>query len=219
VSARSWRAACRAAFIGAAAAAWLASAVSAAPIDKRLAERLDPATAEEVWKVVESAEAQGVPTDPLIVTALEGASKHARPERIVAAVRERSAALLAAKEVLGPESTAGEIAAGAGALMSGVPRDTLARLRQERPKGSLLVPLVVLADLVTRQVPVETASMAVLHASRLGTRDADLLRLRSRVEGDIRRGVSPAAATIARLQTLGLGDAPAPPTSPGGSHR
>ena len=191
--------------------AWLATAVSAAPIDKRLAERLDPATAEEVWKVVEAAGAQGVPTDPLIVTALEGASKHARPERIVAAVRERSAALLAAKEALGPESTAGEITAGAGALMSGVPRDTLVRLRQERPKGSLLVPLVVLADLVTRQVPVGTASMAVLHASRIGVHDADLLRLRSRVEGDIRRGVSPAAATIARLQTLGLGDAPAPP--------
>jgi hypothetical protein len=191
--------------------AWLASGASAAPIDKRLAERLDPATAEEVWKVVEAAGSQGVPTDPLIVTALEGASKHARPERIVAAVRERAAALSAAREALGPESTPGEIAAGAGALLSGVPRDTLVRLRQERPKGSLLVPLVVLADLVTRQVPVETASMAVLHASRLGTGDADLLRLRSRVEGDIKRGVSPAAATIARLQTLGLGDAPTPP--------
>jgi len=198
--------------------AWLATTASAAPVDRRLAERLDPATADEVWKVVEAAGAQGVPVDPLIVTALEGASKHARPERIVAAVKERSAALLASKEALGPESTPGEIAAGAGALMSGVPRDTLARLRQERPKGSLLVPLVVLADLVTRQVPVGTASMAVLHASRIGAHDADLLRLRSRVEGDIRRGVSPAAATIARLQTLGLGDAPAPPVR-GGSQR
>jgi hypothetical protein len=186
-------------------------AALAAPVDKRLVERLDPATADEVWKVVESARAQGVPEDPLIVTALEGASKHARPERIVAAVRERFAALAAAKEALGPASTPGEIAAGAGALMSGVPRDTLARLRLGRPNGSLVVALVVLADLVTRRVPVETASAAVLHASRIGARDADLLRLRSRVESDIKNGVSPAAATLARLQGLGLGDAPSTP--------
>jgi hypothetical protein len=193
----------------------VAGAARAESVDRHLLDRLDQATAEEVWKIAETARLQGVPYEPLLLTAVEGASKHAPRERIVAAVRERFAALSAAKDALGAESTPGEIAAGAGALMSGVSADTLAKLRQSRPKGSLLVPLVVLADLVTRHVPVETASAALLHASRMGAKDADLLKLRSRVEGDIKRGVSPAAATISRLQ--GLGAEPPPVAAPGGS--
>lgn len=188
-----------------AAAMLVAATAFAAPLDRRSLDRLDPATADEVWRIAETARAQGVPYEPLLLTALEGQSKHAPRDRIVAAVRQRYAALAAAKEALGPESTPGEIAAGAGALMSGVPADTLARLRAGR-SGSLLVPLVVLADLVTREVPVETAAAAVLHASRIGAPDADLLRLRSRVESDIKKGVSPAAATLARLQALGAPD-------------
>jgi hypothetical protein len=182
----------------------LALAVPALAIDRRLSERLDPATAEAVWGVIETARADGSPVDPLIATALEGASKQARGERIVAAVRLHAAALAAAHQALGAGSAPAEIVAGAGALMSGVSADTLARLRAARPQGSLVVPLVVMADLITRQVPVSTATAAVVHASRAGARDADLLRLRTRVEGDIRRGVSPAAATLARLQGLGL---------------
>jgi hypothetical protein len=181
--------------------------------DRHLLDRLDPATAEEVWKIAESARAQGVPYESLLLTAAEGASKHAPPERIIVAVRERYTALSVAKEALGAESTPGEISAGAGALMSGVSADTLARLRQMRPKGSLLVSLVVLADLVTRRVPVETASTALLRASRMGAKDEDLLRLRSRVESDIKKGVSPAAATISRLQGLGVNPPPTPPRS------
>ena len=190
-------------------------AAFAEAVDRHALDRLDPATGDEVWKIAETARTQGVPYEPLLLTALEGASKHAPRERIVAAVRERYAALAAAKEALGAESTPGEIAAGAGALMSGVPADTLTRLRLGRPKGSLLVSLVVLADLVTRRVPVETASSAVLHASRIGAKDADLLRLRSRVESDIKKGVSPAAATLSRLQGLGAGQPSS--VAPGGS--
>jgi hypothetical protein len=185
-------------------------AVHAQSADRHLLDRLDPATADEVWKIAETARQQGVPYQSLLLTAAEGASKHAPPDRIIAAVRERFRALSAAREALGAESTPGEISAGAGALMSGVSADTLARLRQMRPKASLLVPLVVLADLVTRHVPVETASSAMLHASRMGAKDEDLLRLRSRVESDIKKGVSPAAATMSRLQGLGMSPPPPP---------
>jgi hypothetical protein len=179
------------------------SAGMASAMDRRLSERLDYATAEAVWRLVTSVRASGIPTEPLIATALEGASKRARSDRILSAVRSHAAALTTAQLALGRESTHAEVVAGAGALMSGVPPDTLARLRALRPKTSLVVTLVVLADLVTRQVPVGTASMAVIQASRIGARDTDLLRLRTRVEGDIRNGVSPATATLARLQGLG----------------
>jgi len=191
-----------------------ALATPALAVDRRLAERLDAATAEAVWGVIETARADGSPIDPLIATALEGASKQARGDRIVAAVRHHAAALATATRALGAHSTSAEVVAGAGALMSGVPADTLARLRAAR-SGSLVVPLVVMADLITRQVPVSTATAGVVNASRAGARDADLLRLRTRVEGDIRRGVSPAAATLARLQGLGLAGIERRPLSPG----
>ena len=185
-------------------AALLASDVAPAAVDRRLSERLDPATAQAVKELIEGAEADGIPSDPLIATALEGASKRASGERIVAAVRRHVSALSTARQALGNGSTSAELVAGAGALISGVPADTLARLRLSRPQGSVVVPLVVLADLITRQVPIATASGAITQAARFGARDTDLLRLRARVEGDIQRGVSPGAAMLARLQGLGL---------------
>jgi hypothetical protein len=172
--------------------------------DRRLAGRLDGGTAAAVEQIVEEARAARVPTEPLIATALEGASKHAAPARIVAAVRARAQALIAARESLGPESGEAELVAGAGALLAGVPRDTLVRLRAARSGQSLVVPLVVLADLIARRVPAETAAVAVMSATRSGVRDPDLMRLRERVEQDIRSGTAPAAATLARLRGLGV---------------
>jgi len=176
--------------------------VAGEPIDRRLAQRLDAPAAAAVWQVVESARAGGIPTDPLIATALEGATKRAPAEAIVLAVRQHAAALTASREALGEQSSPTEIEAGAGVLLSGVLADSLVRLRAMRPHGSLVIPLVVLADLVTRQVPVNTAAGALVWASGSGARDADLLRLRSRVEADIRHGVSPNAATLARARGL-----------------
>jgi hypothetical protein len=200
---------------------WLAAALiglvvgrAGADVDARLIQRLDPATAAAVGQIVESARTAGIPTGPLIATALEGSRKGAPGERIVLAVRRHAAALEASRQALGGESTGPEIEAGAGALMSGVPADSLTRLRSLRPWGSLVVPLVVMADLVTRQVPVATATAALAQASRAGARDADLLRLRARVEADIRRGVAPAEATMARVRGLGLRN---PAFAPGGA--
>src|SRR5206468_7565912 len=120
--------------------------------------------------------------------ALEGAAKHASPERITAAVRAQMTAMGEARAALGDSSSASEVVAGAGALLAGVPRDSLARLRAVRPDRPLVVPLVVLADLVARNVPAAAASEAVLTAARARARDADLLTLRKRIEGDIARG-------------------------------
>lgn len=185
----------------------LAVSRAGAEVDARLLQHLDPATAEAVGQVVESARTAGIPSGPLIATALEGSRKGAQGGRIVLAVRRHAAALEASRQALGGQSTDAEIEAGAGALMSGVPADSLARLRSLRPWGSLVVSLVVMADLVTRQVPVATATAALTQASRAGARDGDLLRMRARVEADIRRGVSPAAATMARARGLGVRDA------------
>ena len=173
--------------------------------DSRLAARLDAETAARVQQVVDEAVSRGLPAGPLISKALEGAAKRAPAERILAAVRAQAAALVEARAALGDSSSEPEIVAGAGALLAGVPRDSLTRLRAARVGQPLVVPLVVLADLVTRRVPTVAAAAAVLSASRAGAHDADLLRMRERVERDIAAGVSPASAAMLRARAISPG--------------
>ncbi len=208
--------------LAAALVASLATSAMAAPTveDARLAARLDAETAAAVSGLVEEARAAGLPTEPLVAKALEGASKQAPGPRIAEAVRRYAASLGAARDALGRESRAAEIVAGAGALLAGIPADSLARLRAARPGRSLVVPLVVLADLIARRVPAPTASATIIAASRAGARDVELLRLRERVEQDIRAGASPVTAATLRGRALvtgaeGARRAPAVPT-PGG---
>lgn len=171
--------------------------------ETRLADHLDPATAAEVGRIVDDAGARGLPTGPLVSKAIEGAAKGARADRIVAAVRAQATALDSARARLGTESSEAELVAGAGALIAGAPGDSLARLRDCCPqRRSLVVPLVVLADLVARRVPGPAASAAVLVAARAGAGDADLLRLRRRIEHDIDAGAAPGPTAIMRAKTL-----------------
>ena len=188
-----------------------------AAADARLADRLDHDTAAAVDELIDQAHAKGLPTEPLVARALEGASRQAPGPRIVAAVKNLAAALEAARDALGTHSSTPELVAGAAALSAGVHADTLARLRQVRP-GSLVVPLVVLTDLVTRRVPAETASAAVLAATRARVRDRELMRLRERIGRDIGAGASPTNATVLRTRSLvrtfepptGVGTGPVP---------
>ena len=191
-----------------------AHAAGTAP-DARLAARLDPATAAAVGAAMDSARARGLPAEPLAARALEGASRRVPPARIVSAVRSLSAALDSARSALGAGSTEAELVAGAAALDAGVKTSTLAAVRTVPGRSSVVVPLVVLTDLVTRRVPVATASAAVLAAARAQVPDADLMRLRERVGTDIHGGVPPESATITRTRhligTFELGPAPGSP--------
>jgi hypothetical protein len=170
--------------------------------DARLAARLDAATAAEVQRLVDDAASHGLPTAPLVSKALEGAAKRATPERIIAAVHAQAMAMGHARAALGGTSSGAEIVAGAGALVAGVPRDSLARLRALRPGQALVVPLVVMADLASRNVPAGPAAEAVLIAARARAGDEDLLALRKRIEGDLAAGASPAEAAVLRARAL-----------------
>jgi hypothetical protein len=170
--------------------------------EARLRARLDPETANAVIELIHSARAAGLPTPPLVGRAFEGASRGASGPIITGAVREQLDALTSARAALGPGSEPNELVAGAMALLSGAPADTLARLRVTRPKQSLVVPLVVLSDLIARHVPVEAASSTVITATRAGARDADLLKLREHVERALDQGASPAGAAGTGLRFL-----------------
>ncbi len=171
--------------------------------DARLGSRLDPATAAEVSAIVSSARASGLPTEPLVDRALEGASKGAPGNRIVAAVRVLARDLTASRAALGAGATEGEVTAGAGALRAGADARLLTRLRAARPQAvPVTIPLGVLADLVGRGVPADTAARAVLALAQGGATDEDFVALRRNVERDIRAGAP--AATAAALRSRGM---------------
>lgn len=164
--------------------------------DPRLA-RLDPAVRPVVAALVDSARAAGLPTEPLIQRALEGTSKRAAGDRVVAAVRRLARDLGTARSALGPAATGPEVDAGAAALYAGARPADLTALRARRPRQSLVVPLGVLADLVATGVPADTAAAAVL-ALAATTADDDYLAFRRNVERDIALGAPPAAAAAVR---------------------
>ncbi len=180
-------------------AAMLAALVAVAPAsalaqDARLAAALDGETATAVQRVVADAQSRGLPTDPLIVKALEGAVKGAPGPRIVTAVRDLVERLRAANDALAPNATDAEVAAGAAALAANVPAKVLRDVREAQPERSVAVALGVLTQLVSKKVPVDQASR---HVISLMKRDADqqsLIALSTNVQADIAAGMDPDAA-------------------------
>ena len=175
------------------AAAIFPSAVGAQ--DPRLDRRLDPSTRTAVVSVVDSARADGLPTEPLIDKALEGASKRASGERIAAAVRTLAGELANARTLLGPNATADEVVAGARALRAGVSAQTLRRFGQERGRRTMTIALVVLGDLVARGMAAETAAGEVLALARRGAGDDELVAYQQGVERGMQIGAPPVPRT------------------------
>jgi hypothetical protein len=169
--------------------------------DPRL-ERLDAATRPAVAALVDSARRALLPTEPLVQRALEGATKRASGDLIVAAVRRFAVELGQARDALGSTASPAELTAGAAALRAGASPTILAQLRQAR-REPLTMPLAVLADLVASGVPVDSAAAAVL-ALAARARDADLVEFRRAVERDIALGAPPAAATAAAATAADL---------------
>ena len=174
----------------------------AAAQDKRLLARLDSVTAAGVTRLADSVQAVGLPADPLIGVALEGAGRGAPSDRILAAVRAYAAALGAAREQLGNVAVGDEIVSAAGVIVAGVPAGVLADYRAARPASRLTVPLVVLADLIARGVPADTAATALGAALRSGASDDQLAEFRRRVERDIAAGARPSTAMSIRRRDL-----------------
>src|SRR2546430_6695146 len=127
--------------------------------DPRL-ERLDPDTRVAVAAVVDSAHGVGLPVEPIIQRALEGATKGASGARIVAAVRRLAVDLGTARSALGTSASAPELEAAVAALRAGATPEVLVHLRDVRPPPPTMA-LSVLADLVASGVPADSAAAAV----------------------------------------------------------
>lgn len=186
--------------------------------EPRLQGRLPDPARVEVERVLTAAQAAGLPTEPLVDRALEGASKGAVGDRIVSAVQRLAEELRAARDALGAHSTEEEIVAGASALRAGATPADLARLRRSRTGQTLTVAAAVLADLVAVGVPVDSAVSAVLTLAD-GAADADYIAFRRNVERDVSLGASPVAALGVRLdaaaEAMDMGtNAGRPPAQP-----
>ena len=170
--------------------------------DPRLS-RLDPQTAQAVQAIVDSARTLGVPTEPIVDRALQGARRNASSSLLLTVVRERLAALVEARGALAP-ATESEIVAGADAIASGASPETLRELRRARRSMELTVPIGVLADLIARGVARDTAAVLMLELASMDMEDRELTEFRRMVDRDIALGALPSAAAAIRAEAAGV---------------
>lgn len=168
----------------------------------RLDGKLDVETRAAVMRTLDSAQTRGLPVEPLVDKALEGATKRAAGPRIQAAVSMLMSRLEAARDALAPNPGPRDIAAGADALAYGVTRQALATMRAIRPNESVAVPLGVLTQLVASGVPVDRATRVVADLLRRGARDEQLIALNNDVRTFVAAGASPQSALDVRMRGL-----------------
>jgi hypothetical protein len=190
-------------------AGFASMAVTATAQDPRLPARLSAPTIAAINAVVDTAKAQGIPIAPLYDKMNEGMAAGADGPQIIAAVRQLSMDLASAHRALGALATADEIKAAAYAMHAGVPAVELGKLKKQSGlRRSLTLPFTVLADIVSRGVPVSTAANAIRSLVGAGAKDKDNNDFQRNVKVDIEQGAPPAAAAETRAK--GTGDKPKP---------
>jgi hypothetical protein len=185
---------------------------SAGAQDPRIGTRLDAPTRATILALVDSARTQGLPVDPLMEKVYEGLAKGTDGPRIVAAIRSLTQEMASAHRALGTVASADELKAAASAMHAGVPAVELGKMKKQSGlRRSLTLPFTVLADIVSRGVPVQTAANAIRSLVGAGARDADINTFQRNVRVDIEQGAPPAAA----VETRAKGAAPPPKPEPG----
>jgi len=102
---------------------------------------------------------------------------------------------------LGSVATIDEIKAAASAVHAGVPAVELGKMKKQSGlRRSLTLPFTVLADIVSRGVPVQTAANAIRSLVGAGKRDRDISEFQRNVQVDIEKGAQPKAAAETRVK-------------------
>jgi len=168
-------------------------------------------------RLLAQARQQGLPADPLLDKALEGAAKGVPPGRVLAVLEELAAGLTRARGLLtasGLDPNPPDVAAVADGLRRGVPEHAVRALGAgAQPGEPVALAVHTLADLLDRGVPV-TVALDVLTAWRgQGAQTADLAELPAAVERLMRQGVLPsqAAQAVAAAMRAGRGPGAAGP--------
>lgn len=162
----------------------------------------DAGVRRAIAEVMADADRRGLPLEPLVAKALEGVEKEAPPPRIEAAVRGMATRLATSREALQPAVSDREITAGADALAIGVPSEVLSGFRKLSSRRSTAVALGVLAQLVSRGVPVTEATRVVARLLQRRADDGRLLALGDQVQRDLATGASPVTSLDLRFKAL-----------------
>jgi len=178
------------------------SVVSAGAQDPRMTAQPDAPSKAALRAIVDSAKAQGIPVEPLYDKVNEGIAAGAPGPHIVSVVRNLAMDLASAQRALGPLASADEIKAAAYAMHAGVPAVELGKLKKQGGlRRSLTLPFTVLADIVSRGVPVGTAANAIRSLVGAGAKDKDINDFQRNVKEDIQQGAPPAAAAETRAKS------------------
>ncbi len=148
--------------------------------DGRVTARFSAPVAARVNALVDSAQRAGLPTEPIILRALEGHAKGIDPDRIIPALSRLRTALQMARTALGPASSTVELTTAAAALQAGVAQQRLIELHQIRGTQSVTAPLGAYLDLVARGAEPDRAWTHVANLARRRAADAEFVRLMPR---------------------------------------
>jgi hypothetical protein len=131
----------------------------------------------------------------------QGLAMNADGARIVVAVRSLTHEMGNAHRVLGSVATTDELKAAASAVHAGVPAVELGKMKKQSGlRRSLTLPFTVLADIVSRGVPVQAATNAIRSLVGAGAKDKDISDFQRNVSVDIEKGAQPAAAAETRAK-------------------
>jgi hypothetical protein len=161
--------------------------------------RLEPKSRFAIEMIIDSAEAAGVPTRPLLSKALEGIAKKADDRKIVTLVRRKFELLQTAKVALGGVDDE-ELNAGASVIEAGAKPDQLTPFRIRQKGRSDLEAFTVWADFLARGIPKDEASSAITKLWKDGADDVTFHSLWNNVQTDILQGLNPGAALQNRIR-------------------
>jgi len=186
----------------------LAGALSAQDVQAQLDGRVSPEVRRAVRSIAADAAAHGLPVDPLVQKAIEGAAKGVPGDRVIAAVRAlagRLAEAMAAVRQGGVPAPTGEVVeGGADALNAGISAGQVSDLvRVSQPPHDPALTLRVTATLAALGVPPKQALQLVQKMISDGRSPSDLLGLPGQVQAGVARGATPAQAAAGLARAAG----------------
>lgn len=175
----------------------------------------------EAAALVDGADAEGLPTGPLVAKAREGVAKRVEPVRIAAAIEELAGRMRRADEILGADEADRSplLEAGAAAIREGVSPAALRQLDQ-LGQGKRVEAVLAVADLVALGLPEDQSVRLVQRAAASGAPTVAVRELGAAAASMLSHGAS-AEVVVAQLGTSsgGGGSGSEPPAHGAGGSK
>jgi hypothetical protein len=186
----------------------LAGGLAAQDVPTRLDGRVSPEVRHAVQGIAADAAAHGLPVDPLVQKAIEGAAKGVPGDRVIAAVRALAGRLAEAMEAVRQGGVAAPseevVEGGADALNAGISgRQVSDLVRVSQPPHDPALTLRVAATLAALGVPAKQTLQLVQEMISAGRSPSDLLGLPGQVQAGVARGATPAQAAAGLARAAG----------------